>query len=83
MQRVLDYLHAEKRAGRSSHRLTELSAATGLAPATTERTMTQLETEGPYTIERVDTDSGTPVWHVRGSAYDVDGWETDVWNVRR
>lgn len=82
MQRVLDHIHAEKNGGRSSHTLPELSESTGLDPNTAEDAMEQLEEGGPYTVEKVMPEYGKPVWHVKGSAYELGGWDNDVWNVR-
>lgn len=81
-QRVLDHIHAEKKRGRSIYTLTEIAEATGLDPTTAVQVMGQLEDGGPYTVEAADTAYAERQWHVRGSAYDLDGWDCDAWNVR-
>jgi DNA-binding MarR family transcriptional regulator len=82
LQRLLDHIYAEKQRGLSAFPLAELAEATGLDPTTAEQAMTRLETDGPYTVNRVEPEYGERCWHVRGSAYDLGGWDSEVWNVR-
>lgn len=82
LQRILDHLHAEQNRGRSFFTLSEIAEATGLAPLTVSQAMEELENEGPYTVESVDAEYSEIEWHVWGSPYELDGWDSDVWNVR-
>lgn len=74
---------ATSRVARGVHSFTlaALAEATAIDPTTVEQVMTRLEAGGPFTVERVQPEVGEIRWHVRGSAYDLDGWDSDVWNV--
>lgn len=79
VSRVLDHLHQERKRGVSTFPLTELSEATALAPPTVAQVMEFLEGTGPFRVERAPISA--IVWNVRGSPYELDGWESDAWNV--
>ena len=81
LQRILDHLRAEQERGRSFYTLTEIAEATGLDPTTAAQAMEELEDGGPYTVEAVDAEYSEIQWHVWGSPYELDGWDSDVWNV--
>lgn len=77
--RVLEHLYRERRAGRLLFPLTELCEATALDPNTANSAMRTLEDTGPFDVSRL---SGSEIrWRVQGCVYDLDGWESDVWNV--
>lgn len=76
--RVLDHLHQERKRGISTFPLTELSEATALAPPTVAQVMEFLEETGSFRVERVPISE--IAWNVRGSPYELDGWESDAWN---
>lgn len=82
LQRLLDHIHAERRRGLSAFPLSELAEATDLDPTTVEAAMTQLETGGPYRVDRMEPEYGERCWHVRGSADELGNWSADAWTVR-
>ena len=77
--RVLEFLHQQHRNGRRVFTLFELSEATAIDPPTVEDVMRLLEDTGPYEVEPIEF--GEIRWRVEGNVYDLDGWQSDVWNV--
>lgn len=78
---VLDHLHASRSNGRFLFLLAELTEDTALDPNTVESVMRLLERTGPFDVEAVENGYGETRWTVHGSAYDLNGWTSDAWNV--
>lgn len=77
--RVLEHLHKQHRDGRRIFCLLEVSEATAIDPPTVEDVMRTLEETGPYDVEPLGY--GEIRWRVEGCVYDLDGWQSDVWNL--
>ncbi len=77
--RVLDHLHQERSRGRGTFPLSEIAEATAMNPSTVAAVMRFLEDTGPFYVERAPISE--IAWNVRGSPYELDGWESDAWNV--
>lgn len=78
---VLDHLHDSRRNGRLLFPLAELAEETSLNPNTVEGVMRLLERTGPFVVDPVANGYGETRWTVEGSAYELDGWTSDAWNV--
>jgi len=62
-ERVLEYLRAERRGGRSVVTLVDISEETALNPGTVEAVMTQFENRTDAPVKRATTDQLR--WHIR------------------
>ena len=77
--RVLEIIHQQHRNGRRIFTLLELAEATAIDPPTVEDVMQTLEDTGPYDVEPLGF--GEIRWCVEGCVYNLDGWQSDVWNA--
>lgn len=78
---ALDHLHVSRRNGRLLFPLADLAEETALDPNTVEDAMRLLERTGPFVVEPVENGYGETRWTVEGSAYELDGWTSEAWNV--